>query len=136
MTITNIKDSNIVKQERKYNYDDFEDLKEIRDYMVHGKQELCIERSKFITRFLKEKGGLNYDIPAYREAESIYYCLKNKKPNIFPNEILAGSTTAKRKGVVLYPEFLGLGIWPELATMSCRKNNKYEINIEEILERG
>ncbi len=121
-------------ENNKFRYDDFKHLREIREYMVNDKQELCIERSRFITNFLKEKGGLDYEEENIREAECLKNYLQKKKANIFPHELLAGSTTAKRKGIVFYPEYMGLGMWPELATMSCRKNNKYMITIEDIYE--
>ncbi|TXT59032.1 MAG: hypothetical protein BAJALOKI2v1_260001, partial [Promethearchaeota archaeon] len=106
-----------------YNLDEFQGLKEFREYMVSGPVDLCIERAKLLTEFLKKKGGLDYTDPFTRQAEALYYILENKKPNIFPGELLAGSTTSKRKGVLIYPEFLGLGIWPELLSISIREKN-------------
>jgi hypothetical protein len=40
----------------------------------------------------------------------------------------AGSTTAKFKGVLIYPEFLGLSIWPELSDISTRLKNPYQLS--------
>jgi len=119
---------------QKYSLEEFPDLKELREYMVSGPVELCIERAKLMTDFLKKKGGLDYTDPFTRQAEILYHILNNKKPNIFPGELLAGSTTSKRKGVLLYPEFLGLGIWPELLSISIREKNPYKISIEDIME--
>ena len=117
---------------QQFNFDDFPHLRELREYMVNGPSEFCIERSKLLTRFFKEKGGLDYTDPFTRQAEGLYYILKNKKANIFPNELLAGSSTSKRKGVLFYPEFAGQGMWPELLTMPLRKRNPYQITIEEV----
>jgi len=118
----------------KYDIKDFSHLKELRDYMVRGPQEFCIERSRLLTRFLKEKGDLDYTDPFTRQAEGLKYILENKRANIFPHELLAGSSTSKRRGVLFYPEFLGGGIWPEILMMSERKTNKYHITLKEVME--
>ncbi len=44
----------------------------------------------------------------------------------------AGSTTSRFKGVPLYPEFLALGLWPELRTISRRASNPYQLSEEDI----
>ena len=117
---------------QQFYLDDFPHLREMREYMVNGPVEFCIERSRLLTGFLNERGGLDYTDPFSRQAEGLYYILKNKKPNIFPNELLAGSSTSKRKGVLFYPEFSGQGMWPELLTMPLRKHNPYQITIKEV----
>ncbi|HME56347.1 MAG TPA: pyruvate formate lyase family protein [Candidatus Lokiarchaeia archaeon] len=121
--------------DEKFTMSDFSHLDEIRNYMVRGKGEFCIERARLITRFLKEKGGLDYAHPFTRQAESLAYILEHKKANIFPRELLAGSSTSKRRGVLYYPEFVsGGGIIPEVLTMETRKNNPYFLSFEEIEE--
>ncbi len=49
--------------------------------------------------------------------------LVNKRAFFFDNTLIAGSTTSKRFGTPVYPEFTGLMIWPELDTISTRKRN-------------
>jgi hypothetical protein len=44
----------------------------------------------------------------------------------------AGSTTSHFKGVPLYPEFLALGLWPELRTISRRASNPNQLSEEDI----
>nr|MDO8108644.1 pyruvate formate lyase family protein [Candidatus Sigynarchaeota archaeon] len=135
MARTTLKRDNAEKGDEKLTISDFPHLEEIRSYIVRGKGELCIERARFLTRFLKEKGGLDYTHPFTRQAESLRYILENKKANIFPYELLAGSSTAKRKGVLYYPEFMsGAGIIPELLTMQTRKTNPYDMPFEDIEE--
>jgi formate C-acetyltransferase len=119
----------------KYQLDDFPLLKEIRNYMLQGPIDFCIERGRLLTSFLKDKGGLDYTDPFTRQAEIMSYILKNKKPNIFPHDLLAGSSTSKRKGVLFFPEFLGTAIWPELLSMSNRTETPaYQISINDILQ--
>ena len=121
-----------VVDNKKYGIDDFPHLKEMRDYMVKGPTEFCIERAKLKTQFLKEKGGLDYADPFTRQVETLEHIIKNKKPNIFSHELLAGSSTSKRKGVLFYPEFFGSSIWPELLSMPLREENPYEISMEDV----
>jgi len=116
-----------------YSLEDFPYLKKLREYMVHGSTEFCTERGMLLTKFLKKKGGLDYTDPFTRQAELTSYILRNKKPNIFPHDLLAGSSTSKRKGVLFFPEFLGASIWPELLSMSTRKECPYNISIEDIM---
>jgi formate C-acetyltransferase len=47
---------------------------------------------------------------------------------------LAGTTTSKPIGVLLYPDFLALAIWPELETLSRRPKNPFRITQDEIDE--
>jgi len=122
------------KEGTKYVMENYPHLKELRDYMVQGPTEFCIERAQLLTSFLKEKGGLNYTDSFTRQADIMYHILKNKKANIFPHDLLAGSSTSKRKGVLFFPEFLGTAIWPELLSMSTREEIPYQITIEEIME--
>ena len=85
------------------------------------------------TIFLKEKAHENPDLMT-REAEALRYMLSNKQPLIFPGDLLAGSVTSKRKGVLLFPEFMATAIWPELMTISKRKQNPCNISTEDFLE--
>jgi len=117
---------------QQFYLDDFPHLREMREYMINGPVEFCIERTRLLTGFLNDRGGLDYTDPFSRQAEGLFYILKNKKPNIFPNELLAGSSTSKRKGVLFYPEFSGQGMWPELLSMPLRKHNPYQITIKEV----
>jgi formate C-acetyltransferase len=50
------------------------------------------------------------------------------------NNLFAGSTTSKFKGVPLYPEYLALALWPELWTISKRADNPYHITEAEVKE--
>ncbi|TFF99495.1 MAG: hypothetical protein EU541_04775 [Promethearchaeota archaeon] len=122
------------KNSHKYSLINFNGLAEFREFIVQGRTDFCIERAELMIDFLNEKGGLDYTDPLSRQAEALKFILENKKPNIFPNDLLAGSTTSKRKGVLFYPEFLGLGIWPELLSLPIREKNPYHISSEEIFK--
>jgi formate C-acetyltransferase len=74
------------------------------------------------------------DPPDLRAGKRLKYILENKRPIITDNNLLAGTTTTKPVGVILYPDFLALSIWPELETVSGRNKNPYGIAPEEIEE--
>lgn len=121
------------ESQSSYSLKDFPRLKEFREFTVQGEIKFCIERAELMLEFLKKEGGLDYTEPIIRQAEILNYILNHKKPNIFPHDLMAGSSTSKRKGVLFYPEFLGLGIWPELLSLPVRENNPYIITEREIL---
>ena len=55
-----------------------------------------------------------------------------RKTAIISDEsLLAGTTTTKRKGVILYPHFLALTIWPELETIGEWLLNPFRIGEAE-----
>jgi formate C-acetyltransferase len=72
--------------------------------------------------------------PELRAGKRLKYILENKRPVIEDNNLLAGTTTTKSIGAILYPDFLALSIWPELETVHRRKKNPYGITAEEIEE--
>ncbi|MDP2799135.1 MAG: pyruvate formate lyase family protein, partial [Deltaproteobacteria bacterium] len=74
------------------------------------------------------------DSPELRAGKLYKYVMENKRPVIADENLLAGTTTARTIGVVLYPDFMALSIWPELETISRRKKNPFGITRAEIDE--
>lgn len=63
------------------------------------------------------------EAPIVRYAKAVRHFLGNKRP-LFPDEsLLPGTTTSKVFGAPVYPELTGMLIWPELDTISNRKDN-------------
>lgn len=97
--------------------------------------EICPERPQLYTDYLR-----NHDFeltslegeshPALRQAGAFKHLMSHRKPMIREGDLLAGTTTSKPKGVVVYPECGGITIWPELGTVSRRKLNPYRISRE------
>ncbi|SDU28468.1 pyruvate formate lyase family protein [Desulfobacula phenolica] len=81
-----------------------------------------IERAKYMTAYLKETEHLNLPMPV-RRAEAVAGYLSNREICFHDDNMLGGATTAKALGAPVYPEFFGLSIWPELGTISTRKDN-------------
>ena len=72
------------------------------------------------------------DSPELRAGKLYRYVMENKQPVIADDNLLAGATTTKPLGVVLYPDLYPLCIWPELETISTRKKNPFQISPEDI----
>ena len=108
-------------------------LKELRERQFASRPEICIELPRLMTHYRKNLDNPD-DSPELRAAKCLKYMLENKRPVIADNSLLAGTTTSKPVGVIMYPDFLALPIWPELETVSRRKKNPYGITREEIRE--
>lgn len=141
---------------KEYKLDDFDRLKNLREIHFQLMPEICIERPRLVTKYLKEMDNPD-DAPVLRQAKMLKYLLERKKAIIqhtngkiihhtdggereirdlplCDDNLLAGSTTTKAKGVPLYPEFLGLSIWPELLTISNREENPFYISKDDAEE--
>lgn len=127
--------------------DQYKDLERLRDAYFQAVPEVCIERPRLITEFHVKNNLLDQDkISILDKAKAYRYFLENRTPvvrhgqahdkemNEFPladASPFAGSTTGKFKGVPLYPELIGLVMWPELKTMSSRSRNPFYIAPKE-----
>lgn len=125
-----------------YTIADFPGLKSQRELHFSVKPSVCTERAKLITEYFTETGfehdkSGNRRQPILRQAQALHYILTNKKPIIRKNNLLAGTTTARDVGVVIYPEGHGITLWPELKTISQRKIQPYDIepNDRELLDK-
>lgn len=97
-------------------------LDALRKKSFSAKAEVCIERARHITTFLRDKADDNEPMEI-RYARAVNYFLSHKLP-LFPDEnLLAGTTTSKPFGAPVYPELTGMTIWPELDTISSREKN-------------
>lgn len=102
-------------------------LKELKKQHHTFQPEICIERAHYITEFLRDKSS-DTDCIETRYARAVSHFLSHKMP-IFPdNNILIGTTTSKKLGAPVYPEFTGLTIWPELDLISTRKKNPLKLD--------
>lgn len=120
----------------------------LKDIYFRALPEICIERSRLITRFHVENGLLNKGrISILDKARAYRYVLRNRTPVVRHTKacekgmksfvfqdtsLFAGSTTSRFKGVPLYPEFLAMSLWPELWTISKRASNPFHITDSEV----
>ena len=97
-------------------------LDSLRKKSLSAKAEVCIERARHITTFLRDRAGCE-EAMEIRYARAVNHFLSNKLP-LFPDDsLLAGTTTSRPFGAPVYPELTGMTIWPELDTMSSREKN-------------
>ena len=105
-------------------------LKLLRDACVQVKSEVCIERARYVTRYLRDLSSEEEPMET-RYAKAVNYFLSHKEPLFFDDNLLAGTTTAKYFGAPVYPEFTGMTIWPELDTISKREKNPQRLSDSE-----
>jgi formate C-acetyltransferase len=102
-------------------------LDSLRNKSLSAQAEVCIERARHVTTFLRDRGGCE-ETMEIRYARAVNHFLSNKLP-LFPDDsLLAGTTTSKPFGAPVYPELTGMTIWPELDTMSTREKNPQVIS--------
>jgi formate C-acetyltransferase len=114
-------------------YDTLPRLKRLRDlhFKFKEKPPVCIELPTNITNYMKQLDD-PADSPELRAGKLYKYVLENKKAIIADENLLAGTSTTKPVGVLLYPDLLALTLWPELETVSTRPKNPFGITREEI----
>lgn len=111
--------------------------------------EICVERACLITQYHRDRGLLDegrQSISILEKANAYRHVLENRTPIVMHTQaydskgkpfqlnevpLFAGSTTSKFKGVPIYPEFLGLAIWPELRSISQRESNPLRLSPSE-----
>lgn len=120
----------------QWTIDDFPRLKRFVEDFFATRPAISTERPRLLTEYFKKHGferdrdGHERD-PVLRQGEAFKYLMENRRPIIREDDLIAGTTTDKRIGVVLYPDLGGLLIWPELYTMHVRSLNPYTITEED-----
>ncbi|MFH2098408.1 MAG: pyruvate formate lyase family protein, partial [Pseudomonadota bacterium] len=120
----------------RYSIADFPRLARLRNRRFAAKPAICIERARLVTEFHREHGfetdrdGSPFN-PDLRQAMALSHVLRNKKPVILADRLLAGSTTSHEVGVPVYPELIGTVIWPELRTIGHRELNPNDLSPED-----
>lgn len=120
-----------------YSLSDFPRLKKFVDIHHIQKPEVCIERPRLMTEWFR-KHGFETDargepwVPELRQAEVFKYLMENRKPIIRKNDLVAGTSSSKEIGVLLYPDAAGTMLWGELFIMQDRPLNPYTIAPEDI----
>ena len=116
-----------------YGLDDFPRVKKFLDIHFEVKPEVCPELPKLVTDWHKTNGyetdnkGNPWN-PVIRKAKAYKYLMENRKTLIRENDLIAGTTTTKDIGVVVYPEGHGTMIWGELLTVPHRTLNPYDVS--------
>ncbi len=117
----------------EYGLDDFPRVKDFLDIHFEVKPEVCPELPKLVTDWHKQNGyekdtNGNPWSPILRKGHAFKHLMENRKPLIRKNDLIAGTTTTKDIGVVVYPEGHGTMIWGELLTVPHRTLNPYDVS--------
>ena len=118
---------------KEYTLDTLPRLKELRQLSLSRKPAICIERARYVTRYLRDHDDLS-DAPEVRQAGKVRYFLQNRSALFHDRNLLAGSTTSKPLGAPLFPEFFALYLWPELDTVSDRQKNPQTLSADDARE--
>ena len=108
-------------------------LKELRALSFSRTPEICIERARHVTRYLRDLDD-PADAPEVRQAKKVCQYLRERQPMFHDRNLIAGSTTSKPLGAPLFPEFFALYLWPELDTVSDRAQNPQRLTAAEARE--
>lgn len=120
-----------------YGIEDFPRLKDFLDIHFTVRPAICHERPLLLTEFFM-KHGFEKDadgndwVPELRQARAFRHLMENRKPIIRKNDLVAGTTTTREIGVVIYPDTHGTMIWGELFTTPHRLLNPYDVDPETI----
>ncbi|MCP4404933.1 MAG: hypothetical protein GY801_47480 [bacterium] len=115
---------------KKYALNSLPVLQELRKQHFETKIAVCIERAKYITEYMKTSEDRQEPMEL-RRAKAVNHYLSNREIIFHDDNWLAGSSTSKPIGAPVYPELFGLSIWPELETISTRKENPQLLSKED-----
>jgi pyruvate formate-lyase/glycerol dehydratase family glycyl radical enzyme len=78
----------------------------IRAELLSTPYSICLERPKLMDRFRRTPEGhrARAEHPLVLRALTLNYILSNRKPYIYPNELIIGNMTSKRIAANYYPE--------------------------------
>jgi formate C-acetyltransferase len=115
---------------RQYTLKNLPLLKTLKARYEATQTAVCIERAKYITAYMKNPKDPDEPTILTR-ARAVYHYLSSREPIFHNDNPIAGSSTSKEVGAPVYPELLGISIWPELDTISTRKANPQRLTEEE-----
>jgi len=118
-----------------YRLKDFPRIEKFINIHFQKKAEVCPERPALITDWYKTNGFAtdndgNPWIPELRQAHAFKHLMENRQPIIRKDDLIAGTTTTKEIGVVVYPDSHGTMIWSELFTIPHRTLNPCDLSEE------
>ncbi|MBT3221480.1 MAG: hypothetical protein HN348_20555, partial [Proteobacteria bacterium] len=117
------------------NLDNFPRLAAFRDIHFTKRPEVCPERAMLLTSwhqangFEVDKGGKPW-IPVLRQGKAFKHLMESRRPIIRHDDLVAGTTTSKEVGVIIYPDAQGTTLWGELRSMANRELNPFDITPE------
>jgi len=120
---------------------------ELKQAYFRAVPEICCERPVLVTRFARQHGFFDKQrISALEKARQYRHVLEHRRPVVWHDRaversmasfavkdrsLFAGSTTSHFKGVPIFPEFMGLALWPELHNIKTRAANPYFLDDDD-----
>lgn len=105
-------------------------LARLREAVEQAAPSICTERARLVTEHLRKKENRAVPMPI-QKAEALRHVLLSKTVRIYPDELIVGTTTSKRKAGPVFPELHGLPMMEDLFRFNSRQNNPLEITPEE-----
>jgi pyruvate formate-lyase/glycerol dehydratase family glycyl radical enzyme len=119
----------------RYAIEDFPRLQRFLDIHFTTLPEICHERPMLLTEWFT-RNGFETDgegkpwVPELRQAGAFKYLMEKRKPVIRTGDLIAGTTTPREIGVVIYPDTHGTMIWGELGSTEDRMLFPYHLSEE------
>ena len=120
----------------RYSLADFPRLAQFKERFFTTRFSMCTERPALLTDWYRDHGfetddqGNAWD-PIKRQGKAFRHLMEGKAPRIGKHDLLAGTTTTKDIGVILYPDARNAVLWGELKSMAHRLHSPYDITEEE-----
>ncbi|RJP34294.1 MAG: formate C-acetyltransferase/glycerol dehydratase family glycyl radical enzyme [Actinobacteria bacterium] len=108
------------------------DTLKMKERLLSLSPQLCVERARYITRSYEASEG---EPAVVRRAKAFAEILANITVNIWPDELIVGSTNGKEVGGGLYPE-CSPRILQELEGVASRETNPFSVQAEDLQEIG
>ncbi|OFW60136.1 MAG: formate acetyltransferase [Candidatus Solincola sediminis] len=121
----------------QFRLEEFPRLQKFLDIHFTTMPEICHERPKLLTDWFMEN-GFEIDkqgepwFPELRQGHAFKYLMENREPILRKDDLIAGTTTAKEIGVVIYPDTHGTLIWSELLSTADRELFPYKTSKETL----
>lgn len=96
----------------------------IRSTVLNTPASVCLERPSLLRRFSLSREGrmARRDHPLVRRAKTLRFLLANRKPRIYPEELIIGNMTSKRIAANFYPEGGSMNIFEDLFRLERRQS--------------
>ncbi len=105
-------------------------LNRLKEKVLNYPPSICSERAVLVTQYFKNKENRKKPM-AIQKAEALGYILDQKTVRIYEDELIVGTTTAKRVAGPIFPELHGLPVMEDLFKFSGRDVNPLKIHKTE-----
>ncbi|MEW6263453.1 MAG: pyruvate formate lyase family protein [Thermodesulfobacteriota bacterium] len=99
----------------------------IKQALFDSPMHLCPERALLITEYFKGHDDPREPLPV-RKAKALRHVLANKSALIFPDELIVGNVSGRRKAAIIQPELSGVYVSTDLLWIDRRKTTPFEIS--------